>query len=197
MRSLWSKVQQPAERSLLTGIEGYICLYVKGSQLNKDAVTQRLSDWLRHASAGRLAANELRVGRMDFIADGVLVDVDVQSAGVLLSKRSASDVERCVAFPAELWDEKRSAAALQFRERLESGVTKYGHRDTGSANAADSAGEAEGRDDMAGLSVTERRVQVGPGQGARGKALVYGRAAKYSARQMKAGARSGKAQMRA
>ena len=110
------------------------------------------------------------------------MDVDVQSAGVLLGKRSVSEVERCVALPAELWEEKRSVAAVQFKERLESGVTKYGHRETDEAEAADRAGEAAGEGGMEKLSMTERRIRVGPGQGARGKALVYGRAAKYSKR---------------
>ena len=184
MRSLWSRTQPPTERSLLTGIEGYICLHVKGSGLTKDSVTQRLNEWLSAASAGKLSASELRVGRMDFIADGVLVDVDVQTAGVLLGKRSESEVARCVLLPAELWDEKRTSAALQFRQRLDSGVTKHGHRDTDGVEAADGAGET-GEGGMEKLSVTEKRIRVGPGQGARGKALVYGRAAKYSKRMNK------------
>ena len=185
MRSLWSSATQPIERSLLTGIEGYVCLHVKGSGLTKDTVTQRMSSWLNDAYRGRLSATELRIGRMDFLADGALVDVDVQSAGVLLGKRSTAEVERCGVLPAELWDEARSVAAVQFRQRLESGVTKYGHRDTDGAEAVDGAGEAAERESMEKLSLSERRIRVGPGQGARGKAMVYGRAAKFSKRMSK------------
>ena len=193
MRSLWSTAEQSTERSLLTGIEGYTCLHVQGAALSKDSVTQRLSGWLAEATAGRLTSGERRVGRMDFTADGALVDVDAQSAAVLLRRRSASDVQRCVRLPAELWDEKRSVAAVQFKQRLESGLTKYGHRDTEEADGAEGAGAEDG---LEKLSATERRVRVGPGQGARGKAVVYGRAAKHINRMTKSSSGTGRTAMR-
>ena len=197
MRSLWSTTHPPTERSLLTGLEGYICLHVKGNSLTKETVTQRLSGWLNEANRGRLLTSELRVGRMDFIADGVLVDVDVQSAGAVLKKRSEVEVERCVVLPAELWDEKRSMAAVQFKQRLDSGVTKYGHRDTEGTEAADGAEEAAAEPGgMSRVSKAERRVRVGPGQGARGKALVYGRAAKFSKRMNQSTSDGNKATLR-
>ena len=115
MQSLWSTSQQPLNRSILTGLPNYTCLHIKGNALTKDSVTQQLISWLQQANSGAPSTSELRVGRMDFIVDGALVDVDVQSAGVLLSRRSESEVDRCEVLPVELWDEKRSAAAVQFQ----------------------------------------------------------------------------------
>ena len=173
-----------ATRSLLTGVEGYRCVKLRGSKLSREQVTEAIMAAVAAAKGQRAedgaeekAEAEVRLGRMELTADGALIDVDSDTVTLLLragraaqpagqegedDERLAGVLELVRDLPSELWDADRNSAVRTLRERWESGVSRFNPLRT------------RDRRPMHELtSIAQRRQRVGLGRGAKGKRLVY------------------------